>query len=54
MREIKGQEAYDIAYGKDCEKWEFVRYEQLAYHDVHIYRNKETGEEVCEYFYIGD
>jgi len=54
MRIVKGQEAYDIIYGKDKDKWEHVRYEQLPYHDVHVYRNKETGEEVAEYFYIGE
>ena len=53
-RIIKGQEAYDIIYGKDKDKWKHVRYEHLPYHDVHIYRNKETGEEVAEYFYVGE
>ncbi len=54
MRIVKGQEAYDIIYGKDKDKWEHVRYEQKPYHDVHVYRNKETSEEVAEYFYIGE
>ncbi len=48
------QEEYDIVYGKEKDKWEFVRLEWAPYNDIKVYRNKETGEEVEIYYYIGD
>lgn len=34
--------------------WEVIKHEMLPFHDRTIYKNKKTGEEAFDDFYIGE
>ncbi len=53
-RRIDGQEEYDAVYGSRKDEFDYVDYLFAPYSDIHLYRNKQTGEYVYTEFYIGD
>ena len=53
-RLVKGQEEYDIRWGKEKGRWECVDFKMSAYCNYMTFQNKETNERVWCYDYIGD
>ena len=53
-RRLDDREGYEVAYGSRSEEFEHVAYLFAAYSDIHVYRNKQTGEYVYTEYSIGD
>lgn len=53
-RFIKGQEEYDIRWGKEKDKWECIDFKMNSYCNYMVFQNKETSEKVWCYDYLGD
>lgn len=53
-RFIKGQEEYEIRWGKEKDKWECIDFKMNSYCNYMTFQNKETNEQVWCYDYLGD